>query len=520
MKYRNPVIPGFHPDPSICRVGEDYYLAVSSFEFFPGVPLYHSKDLVNWELIGHALTCKSQLLLTGCGASGGIYAPTLRYHNGRFYMITTNMNSDAAPGRYPMLNFLVHTDDIYGEWSEPVAIAHIGIDPSLFWDDDGKCYYIGTHFLPDGRQCIGQFEINPDTGEKLSETKNIWFGSGGKCPEGPHMYKIGGTYYLMIAEGGTEWGHMETIARGDTVWGPFEGCPHNPIVSNRDMTVSVLETMQPGYQELGCIGHADLVEDPNGHWWLVMLGVRPTRWQLHHLGRETMLAPVEWVDGWPVVNGGKPITSVMEGPDAPFVQLDDHGFAIQNSFLFAEDFTKESSLPVRWAYVRNPEAGNYRLESGLVLTAGGDTLDSIGSPTFVAVRQQAFKTAAQTVLNFDPKEAGEAAGITVYHSNEHHYDLTVTCRDSRRVAVLCRRAADLCAQSAPVVLPEQGPVTLRIEADKLHYEFFANDTKVGEGSTQLMSSEAMAGDFTGCFFGLFCQGVPGAEAKFDSFSVR
>lgn len=520
MKYRNPIIPGFYPDPSVCRVGEDYYLVSSSFEFFPGVPLYHSKDLVNWEQIGHVLTRRSQLLLAGCPTSGGIYAPTLRYHHGRFYMITTNVNPNATGGRYPMLNFVVHTDDIFGQWSDPAPIDHVGIDPSLFWDDDGKCYYVGTHFLPNGSQCIGQFEIDPDTGEKLSDTRNIWKGSGGKCPEGPHMYKINGTYYLMIAEGGTEWGHMETIARSDNVWGPFEGCPHNPIVTNRDMSPRFLERMKPSFQELGCIGHADIVDDVNGNWWMVMLGVRPSRSQLHHIGRETMLAPVEWIDGWPVVNGGNPITTEMEGPDTPAVQLDTDGFAVQSDYLFDEDFTKEHKLPVHWAYLRNPAEGNYQFENGLVLTAGEDDLNSLGSPAFVGVRQRSMVAVAQTVLDFDPKDEKSEAGITVFHTNEHHYDLIVTRRDGKRAAAFYRHAADMDSWTPPVVIPENGPVTLRIVADKLRYEFFANDVKVGEGGTQLLATEAMTGTFTGCFFGIFCQGEVGAKAVFRKFSVR
>lgn len=519
MKYKNPVIPGFYPDPSVCRVGEDYYLATSSFEFFPGVPLFHSKDLLNWEQIGHVLTRKSQVLMDGATASGGIYAPTLRYHNGRFYMITTNVNELAGTGQYPMLNFVVHTDDIYGEWSEPAPIDHVGIDPSLFWDDDGKCYYIGTHFLSDGRQCIGQFEIDPDTGERLSEKQCLWMGDGGKYPEGPHMYKKDGRYYLMAAEGGTEWGHMETIARSDSVWGPFESCPHNPIVTNRDFQPSVLETMKPGYQAIGCVGHADLVDDVNGNWWALMLGVRPSQFQLHHLGRETMLAPVQWVDGWPVVNGGKPIRTEMEGPETPFVRLDTSGFAVQNTHSFRENFTEESGLTLKWTQLRSVMAENYRLENGLVLTAEQDDLSSLGNPSFAGVRQQAFDAVAETELVFEPGDEKAEAGITVYHTNEHHYDLLVTKRNGRRVAILYRRVADIETLSTPVELPKNGAVALKIVADRLHYEFFANHVKVGEGSTQLLSTEAMPVSFTGCFFGLFCQGMAGEKARFTRFSL-
>ncbi len=510
MKYRNPILPGFYPDPSVCRVGEDYYLVNSSFEFFPGVPLWHSRDLVNWEQLGHVLTRKSQLPLAGSGTSGGIFAPTIRYHDGRFYMITTNVTG--------LGNFIVWTDDIRGEWSDPAPIQHEGIDPSLFWDEDGKCYYQGTHFCPGG-QCIGQFEIDPMTGEKLSETREIWYGTGGKCPEGPHMYKIGGKYYLMIAEGGTEWGHMETIARSDSVWGPFESCPHNPIATNRNFSPDFKRRGDPSYQELGCIGHADLVDDPEGNWWLVFHGVRPSQNQLHHIGRETMLAPVTWdEDGWPVVNGGAFITPEMEAPG----RGGDAGFVPQNSFTFTEDFTKETTLPCRWAFLRDLVFENYGNQNGLTLTASADTLDGQGSPTFAGVRQSHLDAEIETVLDLAPQE-GVEAGLTVFHTNEHHYDLIVKCREGKRVAFLRRRVCDMVTESPVVPLPDSGPVSLRIKAGRLLYEFFAGPeggalSKVGEGRSQLLSTEAMAGTFTGCFFGMFCQGNPGAKARFTRFT--
>lgn len=208
MLFKNPVIPGYNPDPSICRVGDDFYLVNSTFEFFPGVPVYHSKNLVNWELKGYCLNRRSQLELEGCRNSGGIYAPTIRYHKGMFYMITTNVTDKG--------NFVVHTDNIDGEWSDPAWIDQGGIDPSLFWDEDNKCYYCSTGIL-DGVRGIVAFEINPMTGEILSDKHLISEGCGGQCAEGPHIYKKDGMYYLMIAEGGTEYAHRETIQRSASV---------------------------------------------------------------------------------------------------------------------------------------------------------------------------------------------------------------------------------------------------------------------------------------------------------------
>ncbi len=509
MRYQNPVIPGFYPDPSVCRVGEDYYLVNSSFEFFPGVPLYHSRDLINWEQIGHVLTRKSQLPLEGAPNSGGIFAPTIRYHQGRFYMVTTNVTGGG--------HFFVWTDDIYGEWSDPVWVKQMGIDPSLFWDDDGKVYFQSTFFdEKTQRQCIGQSEISLETGELLTETRSIWFGTGGKCPEGPHLYKIKGMYYLMIAEGGTEYGHMETIARSHSLWGPFESCPHNPILTQRDYTPTIQDYRDRTPDVIQGVGHADLIDDPEGNWWLVFHGFRPSQSMLHHIGRETMVAPVTWdSEGWPVVNEDKPITPWMELPGDNKKELP------QNIFSFSEDFTEEKILPVRWAYLRNPVKENYAFSSGLILTAGKASLEDPGAPTFLGVRQRQFRCEAEAVVEFSPGSELQEAGITVFHTAEHHYDLIVTRRSGKRIALLRRRVCDLLVESAPVELPENGRLALQIRSDRLHYEFFAGPeggdlVSIGKGRTQPLSTELTAGTFTGCFLGMFAQGE-GAKSNFLSF---
>jgi len=495
IRYKNPIIPGFYPDPSICRAGDDYYLVTSSFEFFPGVPLFHSKDLIHWEQIGHVLTRKSQLDLTRAGTSEGIWAPTIRYNNGRFYMITTNF-SDGG-------NFYVWTDDIRGEWSDPVRVEQKGIDPSLFFDDDGTVYL--TSKYEDGEvQGIGQCTINIETGEMLSDTRLIWRGSGGKYPEGPHLYKRNGIYYLMIAEGGTEYGHMVTIARSDSPWGPFESCYRNPILTHRDTTLDKFQAL----------GHADLIETPRGDCWMVFHGIRPSQYMLHHLGRETMIAPVTWEpDGWPLVNGGKLITPEMEVSrvvsecpvDVPPV---------------CDTFEKENLAPY-WSFLRNPVPENYKLNKpGLSLTAGNHTLNDRGSPTFIGRRQQHFNVSAQTLMDFTPADEKEKAGITVFHTNEHHYDLLVTRKNGNRVALLRKRVGDIEAESVPVILPDQGSILLRIEATRLIYSFYAGTcqedmTLIGEGRTQLLSTECMVFTFTGCFMGLFAEG--GGTARFQYF---
>ena len=225
MRYKNPVLKGFYPDPSVCYANGRYYMVCSSFQYFPGVPLFESSDLVNWNQIGHVLTRKDQVMLDKINSSGGVFAPTIRFDGKRFYMVTTNDTTRQ--------NFYVYTEDIYGEWSDPVFVDQGGIDPSLYFED-GRTYFMsnGTDSL--GRNGVIQCEINITDGKKLTESKCIWQGSGGRYLESPHMYKINDYYYLMAAEGGTEYGHMITYARGRSVWGDFENYPHNPVLTNRN----------------------------------------------------------------------------------------------------------------------------------------------------------------------------------------------------------------------------------------------------------------------------------------------
>ena len=498
MHYSNPIIPGFYPDPSICRSGEDYYLVTSSFEFFPGVPLFHSKDLINWEQIGYVLTRKSQLNLDGCQTSGGIWAPTIRHNNGRFFMITTNFGNGG--------NFYVWTDDIRGEWSDPIWVAQEGIDPSLFFDEDGTVYLTSKY---EDKECqgIGQCTINIETGKMLSEIRLIWRGSGGKYPEGPHLYKRNGMYYLMIAEGGTEYGHMETIARSISPWGPFVSCPLNPILTHRDTTLNMFQAL----------GHADIVDTPQGDSWMVFHGIRTTQYMFHHLGRETMIAPVTWdSDGWPLVNGGRNISPDMQIDRA----AEFHPFPEQKTC----DFFDTGKLGMCWSYLRNPDLNNYcivkRPYGGVGLRAGMYTLDEYGSPTFIGRRQQHFNVRVQTLMNFSPVGEEDKAGITVFHTNEHHYDLIVTQKNGNRVAMLRKRVGDMLTESILTLPPNQGKILLRINSTKLIYSFFAGTCEedlqlVGQGRTQLLSTECMVSTFTGCFMGIFSEGEE--TARFDYF---
>jgi xylan 1,4-beta-xylosidase len=496
MQFTNPIIPGFHPDPSICRNGNDYFLVTSSFEYFPGVPVFHSLDLVHWRQIGHCLTRESQLPLQKARSSGGIYAPTIRFHNGVYYMITTNTTGGG--------HFVVSTSDPAGPWSEPLWLPGEGIDPSLFFDDDGKTYFTYTA----GR--IVQREIDIATGQ-VGEERQLWGGTGGQWPEGPHLYKIGEFYYLLISEGGTEYGHMLTIARSRSPWGPFEGCPHNPILTHRSTNNPIQAT-----------GHGDFVQNPSGRWWVVFLGIRPQgHWPCHHLGRETFLAPITWDEaGWPVIGDSGHAALEMEAPDIPL-----HPWPQPQP---RDDFD-QPELGLVWNFLRNPVQSNYTLSERpgwLRLKGSVVPLDAVDSPTWVGRRQEHFNVRAAASLEFSPAADHEEAGLTAWMNERHHYEVFVTRRGGQRAAVVRRRIGSLGAEVACHAIPD-GPVVLEILAEPDMYTFRcqpqgAEPLELARAETKYLSTEVAAG-FTGVYFGLFASGngqPATAPADFDWFEYQ
>lgn len=503
MRFSNPILSGFYPDPSICRVGEDYYLVTSSFEYFPGVPIFHSKDLINWKQIGHCLTRKSQLLLDKAKASAGIYAPTLRYNNGKFYMITTNVTTNK--------NFYVYSENPAGPWSEPIEIrGWKGIDPSLLFDDDGKVYLSGNSYKTIGEKlgCY-QAEINLETGVITSERRLIWSGSGGKAPEAPHLYKINGFYYLILAEGGTEYGHMVTIARSKNPYGPFEGYEKNPILTHRSKRSPIQGT-----------GHLDLIEDNRGKWWAVFLGIRPvgSHSYFHHLGRETFLAPVIWnEDGWPIVGNNGTIELEMEADILPLSK--------KTKWNEVDDFNK-NNLEYEWNFLRNPSEEDWSLterKGWLALKGSRITLNDIDSPAFLGRRQQHFNCSIFTLLEFEPQKDFEEAGLTVIMNNKFHYEIALTKEHGKKCLIFRRRVDSLCVVENKIEYT--GPnVVLGIEADEKMYKFTYSapdeEAKIlGQGECYLISTE-VSGTFTGVYFGLYATGNGNkctSTAYFDYF---
>jgi len=496
--FKNPILPGFHPDPSICRVGSDYYLVTSSFEYFPGVPIFHSRDLVHFRAIGHCLTRPSQLSLAGAKSSEGIFAPTLRYHDGLFYLVTTNISGGG--------NFYVTARDPAGPWSDPVWLREESgwMDPSLFFDDDGKVYY--TRHGGGERGGVYQAELDIARGELVSEPRLIWSGTGGIWPEGPHLYKVNGLYYLTIAEGGTWYGHGQTVARSSSPFGPFESCPHNPVVTHRDRPEHAIQAT----------GHADWVQTPDGDFWMVLLGIRPSAPGHHHLGREAFLAPMKWdAAGWPVVNGNGTLELELgsEGlpPAAPWP-----------SERARDDFDAAELGPA-YHFVRNPEPEHYSLSARpghLRVIASAASLDDLASPSFVARRQEHFSCRMSALLDFEA-HAGARAGLALRANEENHYDLVVSGEGDKRRVELHARRRGVSERLAHAKLGP-GPVLLEIHAERDSYEFFwaqgGRPETLGMLPTTPLSTES-AGGFTGVCVGMLAvspSGTPVA-ADFDWF---
>ncbi len=481
MQYQNPVVKGFYPDPSVCRANGTYYMACSSFQYFPGVPLLESQDLINWTPIGYALTRNSQVMLDKVGSSGGVFAPTIRYHNRRFYLVTTNHSTGQ--------NFYVYTDDIHAPWSEPIYVDQDGIDPSLFFEDD-RAYFMSNGTDDQGKHGIVQCEIDIETGEKRSPSVCIWQGSGGRFLESPHLYRIHGTYYLMAAEGGTEYGHMITYARGASVWGPFTGYPGNPVLTNRNKAP----------YEIQGIGHGDLVQDPNGHWHILSLGFRQIDlWMpYHNLGREVFLTPVQFgSDGW-FTAGKDGTTDASYTIEGDFVQTEKHCYTFENM-----DWT------VDWCYLRRPVRENYTLHADYAILRGSDiTLDEVDSPTFLAMRQQDFDFTLSVALQLTGT-SGEA-GVTCYMCEAEHYDIALRREESGQTSAILKRNIGGIKHLETSVPLAQDHATLLVQGNRFVYTYSIRCgdkiITLGSGETKYLSSE-VSGGFTGVMLGLYSVGA-------------
>jgi len=548
---RNPILRGFHPDPSILRVGDDYYLATSTFEWFPGVPIYHSRDLKHWRLVTHALTRVSQVDMTGDIDSGGVWAPCLSHDGEKFYLIYTDVKSRMGAFK-DTHNYLITADSIEGPWSEPIYLNSSGFDPSLFHDDDGRKWLV--NMLWDHRANRNRFagivlqEYSPSERKLIGERKNIFKGTQLRLTEGPHLYKRNGMYYLLTAEGGTQYEHAATMARSASIDGPYEVDPENPILTSAGAPELPLQKA----------GHASLVETQTGEWYMVHLTGRPARDRRCILGRETAIQRCEWTaDGWLRLEGGgrRPRLDVREPalPAHPFPPTPER-----------DDFDAPTLAP-EWNTLRLPADASWLSlteRPGYLRLRGRESLSSTHRQSLVARRQQAFDCEAETTLEFEPEHFQQMAGLILYYDTRDYAYLRVSRDETLGKHVGVVRSVNGVWEEFPdaeTPIPEGVSVRLKVRIRRDTAQFYyavegassdadadadaaaaagkgaGSDAVEASGSgadwrpigpaldvTHLSDEAADYIRFTGNFIGVCAQDLSGMrkEADFDDFVYR
>jgi xylan 1,4-beta-xylosidase len=517
-QYLNPILAGFHPDPSICRVNDDYYLINSSFWYFPGIPIFHSKDLINWTQIGYVLDRPSQFSsMRPADVSRGIFAPAISYHDGLFYVITTMAEGDG--------NFYVTAKDPAGPWSDPHWLPSVdGIDPAFFFDDDGRAYIINCAPPPnnkplyEGHRTIRIHEFDITTGKTKPGQKILVNGGTdlSKHPvwcEGPHLFKRNNIYYLIAAEGGTGDAHSEVVFQSNSIEGPFTPYKNNPILSQRQL-------LPDRPDPVTCAGHADFVETQAGEWWAVFLACRPYEGTLYNTGRETFLLPVQWENNWPtILANDQVVPRVVQKPNLP--SQPDPKFPTHGSFTWTDNFNTPE-LNLHWNFLRAPKEQWYSLNetpNSLFIAPRPIALTSFENPSFIACRQQHADFTATTTIAINPTTTSCDAGLVAFQNESHYFFLGTRITSAQAREVFLEEVAHRSqTQNHPIPakilatapLPQgSNQIELKIQANGRHYSF---DYRTGDEFKPLREnvdgsilSTDKAGGFQGTMLGLYAR---------------
>lgn len=535
--FTNPILAGFYPDPSICRVGSDYYLVTSTFAYFPGIPIFHSKDLVNWRLIGHVMERPEQMDCIGLGVSRGIFAPAIRYHNGVFYVTCTLVDRGG--------NFVVTSKAPEGPYSNPIWIPQInGIDPSLFFDENGKAYIVYNSLAPDnkplydGHRTIRLYEFDLENFKVMGEEKILVNGGTDidKKPvwiEGPHIFQTGGYYYLIAAEGGTAEGHSEVVFRSDKVDGPYLSYENNPILTQRHLNPKRAHPITS-------TGHADFVQLESGDWWTVFLGCRPYppfEENYYNTGRETFLAPVKWKNGWPVINPDyEQVQYFYPFPIKPAPAKE--AIPYRGNFKIRDDFDADE-LNLNWVFLRTPSEKWYNLnrrKSYLALELRPETCAEKANPSFLGRRQQHAQGAASTAIQFAPLSENEKAGLLIFQNERHFYFLCKSMENDEPVIQFYKSTPDTSADHHLELIASEKieagqrekELYLKIEARGNVYSFYYGLKHdqwklLKENAVATFLSTRVASGFVGCMYALYATslGQPSSNvAYFDWFEYQ
>ena len=519
-EYLNPIVAGFYPDPSFCRVGDDYYLVNSAFNYFPSIPIWHSKDLIHWTQIGNVIDRPSQFGMRGGPVQNGTYAPCIRYHDGTYYVVCTFVGGIG--------NFYVTSKDPKGPWSEPVSLRSVGgMDPSFFFDDDGKCYIVNCDDPPQslysGHRAIKIQEVDLVQQRTVGE-KTVLVNGGtdiSKHPvwcEGPHLYKFTNTYYLMCAQGGTSTAHSEVIFKSDKLLGPYVPWEKNPILTARDLSDN-----RPN--PVTCTGHGDLVQTQNGDWYAVFLGCQPYQGGFYNTGRQTFLLPVTWQDSWPVIlPPSTPVPLALKKPNLPADKAP--AVPTTGNISFTDNFDSDT-LAFRWIGLRAPASKWYATSSagkGLLLEPRADLLSGQGNPSFLAVRQQNDDFTCSVHLMAQPTTVNCIAGLVAYQNEGHYYAVSVTIDSGHLTEIALEQPATGGGRGgrrggAPAQpnltglqkLPDNtGSIDLKVEGAGARTRFFykagnGEFTQFGQDLQSSFLSTDTAGGFQGVTLGMFAR---------------
>lgn len=526
--FTNPIISGGFPDPSICRVGEDYYIVNSSFEYFPGLPIHHSKDLVNWELVAYGLhretQCTGENNLVDVQQRGGIHAPTIRYHNGKFYIITTNVYSPedrSQPTQF--INFIITADQIEGPWSEPHVLEGApGIDPDIFFDEDGKVWYVGTH-APEkpnfpGEGEIWLQEIDLEEWKLIGQRHYLWRGAcRGTWAEGPHLYRRDGRYYLLIAEGGTSFNHAVMIAISDSITGPYLSNERNPILSTRHLSYDYW---------VNSTGHADMVELPDGRWYMVALGIRGDLERRSNMGRETHLIPVEWEREpfeWKKVKHEWPVCSPLTGRVERNNPLPFQNQPQARNDAFYDSFDAKV-LDLEWNFRRVPLTQVYSLEerSGhLRLFLKPETISMRGRSSQMGIRQKESEFEYSAKMEFNPAQEGAEAGLSLFLQDDNYINFTIIQQngESQLQLLVKERDKEAVIVKKNALKDYQGELIFRVIAEANRYLYCYS---IDGGQSYIPFAETAANlilchGYTGVYLGVCATSNGQASQEYADF---
>lgn len=502
-QYFNPILAGFYPDPSICRKGDTYYLVNSSFTFYPGVPIFTSKDLVSWKQMGYVLDRPAQLPLGHQDVSGGVFAPAISYNkkNQTFYMITTNVG---------MGNFYVKTKDPAKGWSDPIRLPKVGgIDPSFFFDENGNGYIVNNDEPVGGHDYEGQrsimlhyFDVAGDstTGKQIEvcrggtnkEKKPIWI-------EGPHLFKNGRYYYLMCAEGGTGSWHSEVVLRSTKPDGPFEEFKEgNPILTQR-------EGLDPNRADfVSSAGHADIVQTPKGDWWAVFLGARPYEQDFYNTGRDTYMLPVTWNNGWPTILEKNKVLPTIVNKSGISGNGDKY---LTGNFSYRDNFNSDK-LNLRWQFLRNPTEFYTLGTDGLTMKAKAINIYMKSSPSAIFTHQQHLNFTAETEVKFIPRSQKDFAGFVMLQNEKYNFVFGKTMQDGKPVVILTRAEKSNTTIATASLKSTDSTLKLKIVGKGRYYDFFYSEDgstwqELAKGVDAINLSTSYSGGFIGACIGLY-----------------